>query len=94
VSPEAARRLAKAERFLAQATQLVPVDAPEATVHLTYYAMSLSRAFNRAEDARLLSDYADDAIPDVIEASQMRQTAKAFIAFCRFMLEADIGDLS
>jgi uncharacterized protein (UPF0332 family) len=39
VTPEVARRLAKAERFLDQAGQQSPVDAPEATIHLAYYAM-------------------------------------------------------
>jgi uncharacterized protein (UPF0332 family) len=39
VKVEAARRLAKAERFLAQAMQLVAGESPEATIHLSYYAM-------------------------------------------------------
>lgn len=37
--PEAARRLAKAERFLEQAIKQVPQDMPEATIHASYYAM-------------------------------------------------------
>lgn len=36
---EAERRLAKADRFLAQAAILPSGDVPEAIVHLTYYAM-------------------------------------------------------
>lgn len=121
---EAARRLAKAERFLAQAMQLVAGESPEATIHLSYYAMlhaaaailieregrapkthgaiigkfaestrndgaearSLGRAFNRAEDARVLSDYADDVIPDAVDALQTREAAIAFVRYCRSLL--------
>jgi uncharacterized protein (UPF0332 family) len=39
VKPETARRLAKAERFLEQAMKQSPDNAPEATIHLAYYAM-------------------------------------------------------
>jgi uncharacterized protein (UPF0332 family) len=39
VKLEAERRLAKADRFLAQAAILPSGDVPEAIVHLTYYAM-------------------------------------------------------
>lgn len=39
MTPEVARRLAKADRFLDQAGQLSPSNAPEATIHLAYYAM-------------------------------------------------------
>lgn len=121
---EAARRLAKAERVPAQAMQLVADEAPEATIHLSYYAMlhaaaavlierqgrapkthgaiiwqfaettrrdgeegrSLSRALNRAEDTRLLSDYGDDSIPDAADALQTRDAAATFVGFCRSLL--------
>jgi uncharacterized protein (UPF0332 family) len=36
---EAEARLAKAERFLAQAAVLSPESMPEAIIHLSYYAM-------------------------------------------------------
>lgn len=121
---EVVRRLAKAERFLAQAMQLSARESPEATIHLSYYAMlhaaaavlierqgrapkthgaiigkfaestrndgaearSLGRAFNRAEDARVLADYADDAVPDAADALQTREAAIAFVCYCRSLL--------
>jgi uncharacterized protein (UPF0332 family) len=39
VKPEAARRLGRAERFLAQAEEVAADKAPEAIIHLSYYAM-------------------------------------------------------
>ena len=39
MSPETARRFAKAERFLEQATRLAPQSMPEPTIHAAYYAM-------------------------------------------------------
>jgi uncharacterized protein (UPF0332 family) len=39
MSPQAARRLAQAERFLQQSLALDPGVAPEGVIHLTYYAM-------------------------------------------------------
>jgi uncharacterized protein (UPF0332 family) len=39
VRPEAARRFAKAERFLEQAGKLLPQEVPESTIHTSYYAM-------------------------------------------------------
>jgi len=39
VTPETARRLARAERFLAQAEEFPADKAPEAIIHLSYYAM-------------------------------------------------------
>jgi uncharacterized protein (UPF0332 family) len=39
VKPEAARRLGRAQRFLDQAEQCSPAIAPEAVIHLSYYAM-------------------------------------------------------
>lgn len=39
MNPEAAEHLAKAERLLGQARPLNPDEAPEAVVHLAYYAM-------------------------------------------------------
>jgi uncharacterized protein (UPF0332 family) len=124
VTPEAEERLIKAERFLSQAIGLSPEAAPEAVIHLTYYAMlhaaaavvverrgrtpkthggiigqfaqltkeegetarSFSRAFNRAEDTRLMSDYAYDTAPDATDASEARDAAIAFVAYCRSLL--------
>ena len=39
MTPQVARRLAKAERFLAQAMQQSPDEAPESVIHTAYYAM-------------------------------------------------------
>lgn len=39
MNPHAATRLAKAERFLAQLKLQSPVTAPDACIHLAYYAM-------------------------------------------------------
>jgi uncharacterized protein (UPF0332 family) len=39
VKSEAARRLGRAERFLAQAEEYPAENAPEAVIHLSYYAM-------------------------------------------------------
>lgn len=39
MNPEAASRFAKAERFLVQAQSQPAEVAPEATIHLAYYAM-------------------------------------------------------
>ena len=39
MTPEAEERLTKAERFLSQAMGLSAEAAPEAVIHLTYYAM-------------------------------------------------------
>ena len=39
MTPEAATRLAKAVRFMEQAQRQSPEAAPEATIHLAYYAM-------------------------------------------------------
>lgn len=121
---EAARRMAKAERFLAQASSLSSDEAPEAIIHLSYYAMlhaaaaalihrhgrapkshgtiigqfaqltrndgdkvsSLGRAFNRAEDMRLASDYADHVVPSAADASEVHDTARAIVAYCRSLL--------
>ena len=104
--------------------QLVAGESPEATIHLSYYAMLhaaaavlieresrapkthgaiigkfaestrndgtearfLGRAFNRAEDMRVLSDYADDAVPDTADALQTREAAIAFVRYCRSLL--------
>lgn len=126
MTPESERRLAKAGRFLGQAERLSVNEAPEAVIHLSYYAMlhaaasvlverqgrapkthgtiigqfsqlirndgeearSLGRAFNRAEDARLAADYWDDIIPTAEEASEAREIAVTFVAYCRSMLAA------
>jgi uncharacterized protein (UPF0332 family) len=39
VKPEAALRIGRAERFLVQAEEYQAERAPEATIHLAYYAM-------------------------------------------------------
>lgn len=39
MTPHAATRWSKAERFLEQTTRLSPADAPEATIHSAYYTM-------------------------------------------------------
>jgi uncharacterized protein (UPF0332 family) len=39
VTPEAEERLAKSKRFLAEAEMLSPGIAPEAVIHVAYYAM-------------------------------------------------------
>ena len=49
-------------------------------------ARSLGRAFNHAEDVRLMSDYACDVAPDAIDASEARDAAIEFVAYCRSLL--------
>jgi uncharacterized protein (UPF0332 family) len=44
------------------------------------------RAFNRAEQLRLLSDYEDRVAPTAAEATQVRSTAIEFVAYCRSLL--------
>lgn len=44
MTPEAARRYAKALRFLDQAERLSPEAAPESTIHVSYYAMIAAAA--------------------------------------------------
>jgi uncharacterized protein (UPF0332 family) len=39
MTPEAAKRYAKAVRFLEQANRHSPEEAPESTIHVSYYAM-------------------------------------------------------
>lgn len=39
MTPEAAKRFAKAVRFVEQATPLSPDEAPELTIYVSYYAM-------------------------------------------------------
>ncbi len=46
-------------------------------------ASSLGRAFNRAEDTRLASDYADHVVPSAADASEVYDTARAIVAYCR-----------
>jgi uncharacterized protein (UPF0332 family) len=124
VTPEAEERLTKAERFLSQAMGLSARAAPEAIIHLTYYAMlhaaaavvverlgrtpkthggiigqfaqltraegenarSFGRALNRAEDIRLMADYAYDTAPEAADASAARKAAVPFVAYCRSLL--------
>jgi len=123
VTPHAASRWAKAERFLHQTTHLSPADAPEATIHSAYYTMLhaaaavlldrtgqtpkthsaligqfcllvqgdeqgrlLGRAFNLADEIRLIADYDDRKIPTAREATELRATAIEFVAYCHSLL--------
>lgn len=124
MTPEAAKRLAKALRFLEQAGPLSPDEAPETTIHVSYYAMlhaaaallldrtgevpkshagvigqfsrlipqadergrSFGRAFNKAEQLRIFSDYDDGALPTPEEAAELRKLAADFVAYCRSLL--------
>lgn len=123
MKPEAARRLGRAERFLAQAEEFAAGKAPEAIIHPSYYAMlhaaaavlvertgrapkthgaiigqfsnlmkadegegrSLSRSFNHAQNIRLASDYGDENAT-ASEATETREAARAFVAYCRTLL--------
>jgi hypothetical protein len=49
-------------------------------------AKSLSRAFNRAEDMRLASDYVANQIPRTADVVEVRDTASDFLAYCRSLL--------
>ena len=49
-------------------------------------ARSFGRALNRAEDTRLMSDYAYDAAPDATDASAAREAAIPFVTYCRSLL--------
>ena len=98
--------------------------APEATIHLAYYAMlhaaaaillertsevprthsatigqfsrlvaadgergsTFGRAFNRAEELRLVADYEDRVVPTSDEAAQLQAIAADFVAYCRSLL--------
>ena len=123
MTPHAASRWAKAERFLSQTMQLSPAAAPEATIHTAYYTMLhaaaavlldrtgqapkthsaligqfcqlvqgdeqgrlLGRAFNLADEIRLIADYDDRRIPTGREATELRTTAHDFVAYCRSLL--------
>jgi hypothetical protein len=83
VTPEAEERLTKAERFLSQAMGLSAEAAPEADGEA---GRSFGRALNRAEDARLVSDYVYGTVPDASDASVAREAAIAFVAYCRSLL--------
>lgn len=48
-------------------------------------ARSLSRSFNYAENMRIASDYGDED-PIASEASDAREAARAFLAYCRSLL--------
>jgi uncharacterized protein (UPF0332 family) len=50
------------------------------------HARSLGRAFNRAEDRRLRSDYDEVFIPSAAEATKIRESAIEFVAYCRSLL--------
>jgi uncharacterized protein (UPF0332 family) len=47
---------------------------------------SFGRALNRAEDTRLVSDYAHGTVPDAKDASAAREAAIEFVAYCRSLL--------
>lgn len=124
MTPEAATRFAKAERFLAQALSQHADAAPETTIHVAYYAMfhaaaslllertsevpkthsaiigqfpqlvssdgehgrAFGRAFNRAEELRVVADYEDRVVPTAADAAQLQATAQEFVAYCRSLL--------
>jgi uncharacterized protein (UPF0332 family) len=44
------------------------------------------RAFNLAEELRVVADYDDRKIPTAREASELRATAVDFLAYCRSLL--------
>ena len=123
MKPEAARRLGRAERFIAQAQEFAAGKASEAIIHLSYYAMlhaaaavlvertgrapkthgaiigqfsnlmkadegegrSLSRSFNHAQNIRLASDHGDENAT-ASEATETREAARAFVAYCPTLL--------
>ena len=123
MKPETALRIGRAERFLVQAEEYQAERAPEAIIHLAYYAMlhaaaavlierlgrapkthgaiigqfsnltvtdgdrgqSLSRRFNKAQNIRLASDYGDENAT-ASEAAEMREAARAFLAYCRSLV--------
>jgi uncharacterized protein (UPF0332 family) len=44
------------------------------------------RALSKAEQLRMVSDYDDGAAPTAADAESMRNTAIAFVAYCRSLL--------
>jgi uncharacterized protein (UPF0332 family) len=50
------------------------------------HARALSRAFNRAEDRRLRTDYDEVFIPSATDALKIRKSAIEFVAYCRSLL--------
>lgn len=73
VTPEAASRFAKAER-----SQLISGDGERGR----YFG----RAFNRAEELRLIADYEDRVVPTAADAARLQATAVEFVAYCRSLL--------
>lgn len=88
MTPHAATRWSKAERFLEQTTRLSPADAPEATqlVQGDEQGRRFGRAFNLADKLRLVADYDDQKVPTAREAAELRATAIEFVAYCRSLL--------
>lgn len=123
MTPHAATRWSKAERFLEQTLRLSPAASPEATIHSAYYTMLhaaaavlldrtkqapkthagvigqfsqlvqgdeqgrlFGRAFNLADELRLVADYDDQKVPTAKEASELRAAAIDFVAYCRSLL--------
>jgi len=44
------------------------------------------RTLSKAEQLRMVSDYDDGAVPTAADAESMRETAIAFVAYCRSLL--------
>lgn len=44
------------------------------------------RAFNRAEELRVLADYEDRVVPSPADAARLQATAADFVAYCRSLL--------
>ena len=49
---------------------------------------AMSRAFNRSEDRRIASDYADHIVPTGEDASRARDRANDFVSYCHTLIEA------
>lgn len=47
---------------------------------------TFGRAFNRAEELRVLADYEDRIVPTATDAAQLQATAIEFVAYCRSLL--------
>lgn len=47
---------------------------------------AFGRAFNRAEELRLVADYEDRVVPTAADAARLQATAVEFVAYCRSLL--------
>ena len=52
-------------------------------IHSTEQGRSLGRAFNHAEESRLMADYDVETRPNADTAIRMRDVAHEFVAYCR-----------